>query len=153
VLNIDEAIIIVSVISGIFGIMGLLILDRNWFRREQFKFDIDTKKKTADLQFKKMRKDLGLDTTKGPSYRASSLNPLDTAGGLINLLKGLDADKIAALSGILGGTAAAEPEEAPEGIESLIQFALDPKNRDLVEGFLKGIKKPEAGTNEGQELL
>ena len=134
--------------------MGLLILDRNWFRRELFKFDIDTKKKTADLQFRKMRHDLGLDTAKGPSYRASSRSPMDTAGGLINLLKGLDVDKIQALAGIVGGGAAEAAEEAPEGLESLVQFALDPRNKDLVQGFLSGIKgKTEAAAGESQELL
>lgn len=132
----DEAFIVVSIISGVFGLMGLLLLDRNWFRREKYKFFIDTEKKKNDLQFKKMRKELGLDM-KGPSYRANSpINPLENITGILGLLKNLDSDKIGALAGLLGGNQ--ESEGISEGgsmAENLLKAALE--NPKIVEGISK----------------
>jgi hypothetical protein len=148
----DDAFIVVSVISGLFGIMGLLILDRNWFRRERFKFEQDTLKKQNSLQFKKMARELGLDAKSAPpNYRASApTSLLENAGPLLNLAKNLNPDQIAAVADILGGGTEAPESEGLGGIEGLIEFAT--KNPDLVQGFLGGLNKNkpvETGKGEG----
>jgi hypothetical protein len=149
----DEAFIYVTVISSLFGILGLLILDRNWFRRERFKFEMDTQKKEMSLRFKKMARDLGLDT-KTPAFRGPASSPLDTAGGLLQIAKNLGPDQLGALAGILGGKqeeVEEEEEGLPMGLDSLVDFAT--KNPDLVKGFLDGMKnKLPGGGGGGSDL-
>lgn len=142
----DEAFVVVSVISGIFGIIGLLILDRNWFRRERFKFNLDSDKKEQTLRFKKMARDLGLDV-KTPPFRGPASTPMDTISGLLPLLKNINPDQLGAIADILGGQAPDEGgEEGPlSGIEGLVDFAT--KNPDMVKGFMDGITKGK-GQNE-----
>ena len=139
----DEAFIVVSVISGVFGILGLLILDRNWFRREHFKFEMGVEKQKADLNFKKMRKDLGLDV-KGPAFQPTApTSLLGNAAPLLELAKNLNPDQLGMIVDLLGGGGGREeePEGLPGGIDGLLEFAA--KNPDLVQGFLKGMPKPQ----------
>jgi hypothetical protein len=142
----DEAFVIVSVISGIFGIIGLLILDRNWFRRERFKFEIDTKKKEYDLNFKKLKHELGLDM-KSPPYRTPASSPLENLSPLLSLAKNLNPDQLGALADILGGQEAEGGGEDSSGISSLVDFAT--KNPDLVKGFMDGISKGKGQDESG----
>jgi hypothetical protein len=143
----DDAFIVVSVITSLFGILGLLILDRNWFRRERFKFEQDTQKKEYALRFKKMARDMGLDT-KTPPYRnpaASSL--MDNAAPLLSLAKNMNPDQLAAIAEILGGGGGGGGDEAteglPGGLDGLLEFAT--KNPDLVKGFFDGLNKGKGG--------
>ena len=140
----DDAFIVVSVITSLFGILGLLILDRNWFRRERFKFEQDTQKKEYNLRFKKMARDMGLDT-KTPPYRAPAASSLmDTAAPLLSLAKNLKPGQLEGLLDVLGGGGGEEPPEEggeilPGGISGLLDFA--EKNPQLVKGFIDGLNK------------
>jgi hypothetical protein len=144
----DEAFIIVSVITSLFGILGLLILDRNWFRRERFKFEQDTQKKEYALRFKKMARDMGLDTkVNTPPYRSPAASPMDNIAPLLGLAKNLNPEQLGAIAEVLGGTGGGGGDEAPEGLpgglDGLLEFAT--KNPDLVKGFLEGITKGKTG--------
>ena len=152
----DEAFIFVSVISGVFGIVGLLILDRNWFRRENFKMQANFTKQEYSLRMKKMAKDLGLaSSSQKSSSNIESSSPLQTIGSLAPLLKSLAPEQISDLVGVLTGKPAPEgasDEEGPEsplgGIDGLLEFAT--KNPQLVQGFLDGLSKKGEG---GQDLI
>lgn len=141
----DEAFIVVTVISSLFGILGLLILDRNWFRRERFKFDMDLRKQEAALNFKKMRKDLGLDT-KTPPFRNPQSSLPDIASGILPLLKNINPDQLGAIADILGGQGGAETEEGGGQFDGLLDFAA--KNPDIIKSFLDGMKQKTTNSNE-----
>jgi hypothetical protein len=145
----DEAFIVVTVISSLFGILGLLILDRNWFRRERFKFDMDLQKQTASLNFKKMRRDLGLDQ-KIPPFRNPQASVGDIAGGLLPLLKNINPDQLGAIADILGGQGESETEGGGGQFDGLLDFAA--KNPDLIKGFLKGAGEKVTGSDESKLL-
>jgi hypothetical protein len=143
----DDAFIVVSVITSLFGILGLLILDRNWFRRERFKFEQDTQKKEYALRFKKMARDMGLDSkVVTPPYRNPAASPLDNIAPLLGLAKNMNPDQLASIAEILGGGGGGgdeAPEGLPGGLDGLLEFAT--KNPDLVKGFLEGITKGKGG--------
>ena len=141
----DEAFVVVSVISGIFGLIGLLLLDRNWFRRERFKFEQDTLKKQNTLQFKKMARDLGLDSKASPYRNSAPSSPLANIPALLEIAKSLNPDQLGTIADILTGAGGSEEaEDGLGGMEGLIDFAT--KNPDLVKGFLDGLTK---GKNQG----
>ncbi len=139
----EEGLIWASLIGGLFGILGLLILNFFWFRKETFKFNLDFKKKEADLNFKKMRKDLGLDSKSiPPNFSPPAASPLDNIGPLLNIAKNLNPDQLSAIADILGG----QPEESEGGgIAGLL-------DNPLVKQFLSGMAKGAAQkppTDEG----
>lgn len=151
----DEAFIIVSLITTVGMICTVQLLQHNWFKKENFKFGLDTQKKKYDIQFKKMRRDLGLDT-KGPPYRAPGpTSPMETIGGVLNLIKGLDQDKLNAISGLLGQ--GSEQEEREPGMaENLITTALE--NPKIVSGIQNFLKQNNSGgsadtTQEGDGFI
>jgi hypothetical protein len=149
----DEAFIVVSVISGIFGIIGLLMINRFWFVKERFKFDMDFRKKEADLNFKKMRRDLGLDSKPvvPPAFQSSS-SPLENIAPLLSLAKNLTPETIENLQGLLGGlgggdTGGGSEEPGISGIDGLLDFAN--KNPEIVKGFMSGLQGKKAGGGSG----
>lgn len=145
-MSMDDAFIVVSVITSLFGILGLLILDRNWFRRERFKFEQDTQKKEYALRFKKMARDMGLDQ-KSPPYRSPAASPLDNISPLLGLAKNLKPEQLGAIADILGGgddRGEDAPEGLPGGLDGLLEFAT--KNPDLVKGFMEGLSKGKTGS-------
>lgn len=130
----DEAFIVVSIISGLFGLIGLELLSHNWFKKERFKIQAMNLKKQNDLQIKKMARDLGLNLS-------NKAVPASNTGSLLDLAKGLNPEQIsgivAALTGNNGGSSSHEEEEFEEedsGINNLIEFAR--KNPEMVKGFL-----------------
>lgn len=143
----DEAFIIVSIISGIFGIVGLQLLTHNWFRKERFKLESYNMKKQNDLQLKKMARDLGLSTDKTHSSQPSTTG--QGVGSLLDLAKNLDPSQIQTIIQALTGGSTPEYEEAPEddlGISSLIDFAK--KNPELIKGFMDNIKNKSGGSDQ-----
>ena len=156
----DEAFIVVSVISGIFGIIGLLMINRFWFVKERFKFDMDFRKKEADLNFKKMRRDLGLDSKPvvPPAFQNPS-SPLENIAPLLSLAKNLTPETIENLQGLLGGLGGGDTgggsDEGPgiSGIDGLLEFAN--KNPEIVKGFMSGLqnKKTGGGSNAADGFI
>jgi hypothetical protein len=144
----DEAFIVVSVISGIFGILGLELISHNWFKKERFKFEVFNLKKRQDLELKKMARDMGLD------YKISSRNTQqagDGVGSLLDIAKNLPPESLGAIADIIQGRLGGGEGEGsvmPEGLEGLAEFAM--KNPDIVKSFIGGLNKnKEGGGSDG----
>lgn len=138
----DESFIVVSVITTMGGICGLLLLDRNWFRRERFKLERDTLKQENNLRFKKMARDMGLHKTPPSSEQISGPQPGGIAS-FLPLLSKLAPEQISDIVGVLSGKQEADeaaPDDSgglPAGLDGLLEFAS--KNPELVKGFLSGM--------------
>lgn len=146
----DDAIVLSTIIGSVFSLIGLLILDRNWFRRERFKFDQDIQKKEQTLRYKKLARDLGLDS-KMPPFQKPASTPTDLVGGLLPLLKNINPDQLGAIADILGGHEEEGGGEGGGGIEEgIIDFAKN--NPEMVKNFLEGLGKKTAGGNESELL-
>jgi hypothetical protein len=147
-----------SVAGGVTGIIGLMLLDRNWFRREEFKIDRDFRKKEIDLKLKKLARDLGLDKkvvtpaqTAIPNIQNSTMDTLKTFAPLLSKLAPEQIQDL--LDRFLPGGGGGEFEDEvgggiPEGLGGLLEFAS--KNPALVDGFLKGLGG-EPNTNNPQK--
>lgn len=137
----DEAFIWVSVISGLFGILGLQLLTHNWFRKERFKLEAYNLKKQNDLQLRKMARDLGLDLKKPPQSieqaPLSDQKPNLLAEILPSLVKNLDGEQISALAERF--LPAAAEQESGGGIGDLIGDFIT-ENPEMVKSFLGGLK-------------
>jgi len=133
-----------SLVGGLTGIISLLILDRNWYRRENFKVGRDLTKSKNQLEIQKMRRDLGLDKKSNPIAPLASppTGGIDMLRSLAPLLQSLAPEQIQDL--IEGVTGVATPEGSEggigglDGIDGLIDFAT--KNPEIVKSFLGGVK-------------
>jgi hypothetical protein len=153
----DESFIVVSVITTFGGICALLLMDRNWFRRERFKLERDTLKQENNLRMKKMARDLGLDIKKNPplsspAQASAPSSPLDSLTSLLPLMKNLAPEQIQDLIGVLAGGSEADESTSegmglPGGLDGLLEFAKE--NPAIVQGFLKGIKGGSGGSDKG----
>jgi len=88
--------IYVSLISGIFGVIITQLLSYNYFKRENFKYDLGKKKKADTLQFQELRKELGLKgkTKTAPQENTNNLEPLIKAGIDAYLNRGDEIEEI-----------------------------------------------------------
>jgi len=126
--------IVVSVISTIGALIGLIYLDKSFYRRLQWKQDYE--KEMLRLKKRESRKDKKLAATintKAPSTKG------DTIKGLIGALGN---DGVQELISRFGG--GDETDEDFGDIDGLINFAS--KNPELVQGFLKGLGKEKDKT-------
>jgi len=71
----DETFIWVTIISSLFGIFGLLLLNFFWFKKQTFKIKLDGLKKRQDLEIKKLSKELGIPTGKNAASASPGINP------------------------------------------------------------------------------
>jgi hypothetical protein len=147
----DETTLVLIVASslsmGVFTLAGIQLMNMNWFKRENWKFNRDLKKREADLNFKKIARDLGLEkkpSSENTSPQSGSL--ADNARSLLPLLSRLAPEQIQDLASMfLGGDSEEAPPTSPlSGVDGLLQFAAE--NPKLVEGFLQGMKKPQNET-------
>jgi len=123
---------------GFIMLIGQIILlqmwNANWFKKENFKMQRDTVKAENRIKLKKMERELGL--TKGKS--ASS--EIKDENSILDLLKGIDKDKIGDILGML-------QEGESEG-GSAITDIINNLPPEVIEGFLSGLKngkKQETG--------
>jgi len=136
----DEALIVVAVVSGLFTLAGIQLLNHNWFKKEIFKANTLQTKKVNDLKIKKLSREMGLSPMKNAALNTGTL--LDTAKQLKPLLN--------LISGSNGGELPLDEEEGEEedsGVNDLINFVR--KNPDMVKGFLS--KMPQQLTGGGGE--
>jgi hypothetical protein len=144
----DESFIIVSIISGIFGILGLELISHNWFKKERFKFEVLSLKKRQDLELKKMARDMGLSGTSSSHKTGTAAG--DNIGSLLDLAKGLPPESLGAIADIIQGRLGGgegEGQLMPEGLDGLIDFAM--KNPGIVKGFTQGLTKGKEGGDDG----
>lgn len=144
----DESFIIVSIISGLFGLIGLQLLSHNWFKKERFKIETYNLKKQNDLQLRKMARDLGLDTKKAPQSAnltsVSSEKP-DLLSAILPLAKTLDRDTVLNLVDKYLDNYD-ESEESGGGVGGVLENLIN--NPDVQQAFLGGLK---GGTQKQEE--
>ena len=138
----EGELIIVSIISSIFGLCGLMILDRNWFRRENFKIQKANIQAQNKIQIERMRKELGLH--KQPSQPTQELGGV---GNLLDLAKGLGKDQIIDLVEKF----LPDNERDEEGEEGELQKILKYVPPEVIQNALKGVLGSKEGGN--QEVL
>lgn len=149
----DEAIIWVSIISGVFGLIGLELMSHNWFKKKRFEFEVYNLKKQQDLQLKKMAKELGLSSS--PQTNKNSLTAGDGVGSLLDMAKSLSPDQLGVIADVIQGRLGGgegEGSPMPEGLDGLVDFAV--KNPDIIKGFMDGMKQGKGGeAAAGGDLL
>jgi len=141
----EGELIVVTVISSIFGLCGLLLLDRNWFRRENFKIAKSNTLAMNKLQLEKMRKELGLQ--KQPSAIARNETPgAGDLGGLLGIAQSLGKDKVLDL------VERFLPEDSggsDEGEDSEIAKILKYVPPEVIQNALKGVMGSKEGGEDG----
>jgi hypothetical protein len=132
----DETLIYVSIISGLFMIAGLEVMTHNWFRKERFKFETYNLKKQNDLQLKKMAKELGI----GKYAPQEPIIEEKQSGNILSqylpeIIKNLEPDQLAALADRF----IPEREESGGGfdLDSILEYAA--KNPEIAKSFLEGV--------------
>lgn len=120
----DGEFIIVALISTMGGLFGLYLVNQNWFKRQEIKYRYQMKRAKLSQKMKVPVKE--------------EKSTMETIGGILPLLKGLDGDQIGALADrFLGGG-----EELPIEPEGLLGL-LDNIPPELIQSFLKGLAKKE----------
>lgn len=138
----DEAFIVVSIVSGLFTLAGISLLNHNWFKKETFKLDIFNQKKEYNLRLKKLERDLGLTKTKTSHPPTETAPAPDTLSSLLSIAKGLNPEQLTSVLEMIKGAAAdGDLPEKAEGLMGIID-----EHPELVEAFLKGLGK---GKDEG----
>jgi hypothetical protein len=132
---VEGEMIIISIISGIFSIIGISLLNHNWFKRQRLKYDLEVRKIKARSKAKLPRSN--------PAPEINSSSPLANVGSLLNIARGLDPEQIGDLINMLTGKSA-EPEAAGGILEEIVA-----NNPELVQSFIDGFTKGKK--NEPQE--
>jgi len=129
----EYVILAVSVVSGIFGLMGIQLLQQNWFKREDLKFKYDVKR--AKLR----RKNLPVKKTSTPS----------SVTDWLSLIKGIDPDVAHNLiDGIQGDYTDQDGNPIADAVKGFVQ-----SNPDMVMNFLNGIGQGQQGKQQGNEII
>jgi len=129
--------IIVAIISSIAGLIGLVYLDKSFYRRLQWKQDYE--RSMLKLKKREARKDKKLASTINTTPPATKT---DTIKGLLGAL---DNDTV---QGLISRFSDRDDYEEDNELDGLINFAKN--NPELVDGFLKGLNK---GKKKDDNLL
>lgn len=130
------------IVTSIIGLMGMVLMfiinNSNWFKRENFKLHKSNILNENKIKLERLRKELGLQ--KGGVQTQKS----DETVGVLDLLKGLDRDKIGGILELLQGNDEEEPVEREEGILGLI----DKLPPEALQGIIE--KLGLGGKNENE---
>jgi len=137
-MEIDGSLVILGLMTSIFTLVSIEMINHNWFKREKFKFNMSIEKKEVDMKLKKMARELGLDK-KPISPIEQSLPPagastMDTIKSLLPLAAKLAPEQLEALIDNFLPSEGGDYEEKPSGIDSLVDFIS--KNPEIVRGFV-----------------
>jgi len=130
-----------GIVTSICGLIGLLLINRNWFKKQKFKYDLNFLGKEQKIRLKKLEKDL---LGSAPVKEKSENIAPNLLTQIAPLLKGLDGEQIAALIESFTGEEEA-PAPAAEGLGGLLNTIIT-ENPELVQGFLQGIKQKTDNT-------
>jgi hypothetical protein len=123
----------VAIIFTVGSIAGTILITQmwqmNWFKKENFKFQKANVMAENKIKLKKLEREMGLDTPKGTSFNEK--------GGLNDIIKGLDRDKIEGILDTLGGGKDEYIEEEPSELEKILKM-LPPS---VIEGFVSQLTK------------
>ena len=115
----EGELIIVSIISGIFTIIGISLLNHNWFKKQEMKYNFE--------KYKVRQKSKG----KTPPRTPAPSSPIEW----IDKLKGINPETLHTLVDTLSGEGEGEGEAGLE--DTIINIARE--NPELVKKFLGGI--------------
>jgi len=135
----DDTVVILGLVTSLFGILGLELMNHNWFRRERFKADINFEKKEMDMKLKKMARELGLDkkpvSTSEISIPQTGNSTIDTIKSLAPLLAKLAPEQIEGLiEQFLPSASGGGGDDEGSDYGDLLDFVR--KNPALVQGLL-----------------
>jgi len=134
----DEALIIISIITIIGTVINIQLLNHNWFKRQELK----SRYKVKEIRERAKAK------TKVRESEVEHPSSGSSISGLLNLAKGLDSDQLHDLIDTYTGER--EPVGTGDILEDIIQ-----NNPELVksflDGFTKGGKKDEKESWIGQQ--
>ena len=142
----EGELIYVSIITSLFGILGLLLINRNWFKKEMFKLERQNLQQKNKIQIEKMRRELGLDNK--PLREPQIAQEGGGLGGILPLLRNIPPEQLASLIErfSVGGDSEGE---VVGGLDGLMDFVA--KNPEIVKGFLQGVTKPKESTSSPEE--
>lgn len=132
VIDMGLAIIITGLSMNIMMILILLMNNRNWFARENFKIQKSNIMAENKIKLKKLEKELGVTHTPVAN---------EPTGNILDQLKNLDMDKIQGLLDMLGAGSDVEDDKSP--VDKIIQMATE--NPEIVSKFLGGLKGQNTG--------
>jgi hypothetical protein len=139
--NMEGELIVVTIISSIFGLCGLLILDRNWFRRENFKIAKKNTEAYNKLQIEKMRRELGL--TKTPTAATAAPGGMND---LLGMAKGLGKDKVLDLiDKFMPDEESDEDQESDDTVSKILKYVPP----EVIQNALKGVMGSKEGGDGG----
>ena len=119
----------IAVISGIFGLISIQMLQQNWYKREDLKYKFDVKR--ARMR----RKNIPIKQTSTPT------SPTDW----IDTIKKLNPDILHGLIDSVTDNKSVEGDfEESEGIEGTI-MNIARNNPELVQNFLNGLQQGKTG--------
>jgi len=117
--------IIVSLITSCFGLLGLWMVNQNWYKRQKMKYNYQVKRAKLSQKLKvPVKEDKGI---------------LDQATQWLPLLRGLDGDQIGELADRFLGGGGEEISQASGGLEGI----LDNIPPEMINSFLKGLSKKD----------
>jgi hypothetical protein len=154
-MEIDGSLVILGLMTSIFTLVGIEMINHNWFKRERFKFNMSVDRKEVDMKLKKMARELGLDK-KPISPPETSLAPvgastMDTIRSLLPLAAKLAPEQLEALiEQFLPMEGGGGGEESPSGIDSLVDFVT--KNPEIVRGFMDKLGAKGGSQNQQDNI-
>ena len=143
-MNLDVAIVLtIGSIAG--SILITQMWQMNYFKRENFKFNLSQQKRADGIKFRKLERELGIKKGKEQD------NTTDT--NLIELLSNLDLDKIKGLTGLIQKND--DYEEPDEGEDDIINNILDyaKNNPEVANQFLKQLNIGQGQQQTQQKYL
>jgi hypothetical protein len=135
----DTGLIVVSIISLAGMVLLFTLNNNNWFRRENFKIQKSNVLNENRIKMKKLEKDLGITSSK-------TQNTHET-GGVLDLIKGLDSDKVGQILDLVKGEGGDMAyDDAPKSDIAAIIDKLPPS---VIEGFLSKLQDNTSGKEGG----
>ena len=132
----DSTLIAVAIISGVFGIISIQLIQYNYFKKKRFDFKISQAKKLDTIKLQQVRKEMGI------SKNAKITEYVPEESGVIDMIKNIDMDKIKGALSMLQG----DDDEEPPALGGIAGFIEE--NPELVNNILSGLKDSKHKDNE-----
>jgi len=136
---------ITALIFTVGGIVGSILVTQMWqmnyFKRENFKINKSSVLAENRLKMEKLRKEMGLS-------KSSKTENTHETGGVLDLVKGLDVNKLLDIADIIKGGGEENIIDVDAEPKSELSSLIDKLPPSVIEGFLSKLgdnKKGEGG--------
>jgi len=133
--------IIITIISTLGGLCGLMLINHNWFKRQEIKYKYDIKR----YRLKKNFNNLSSSTT---FSSVPSTEPSLKSSAIGALLKNIPAEQLEGLIEKFLPDAAESGEGSP--LEQLIAYGLSEDGKPLRDMVIKGLTEKSSSGNKGE---